>query len=52
MPHIFGLMALSRGATDKSVAPAQLIFSAELRHYHYMTFLSVSNYARGDDADI
>jgi hypothetical protein len=34
------------------VAPAQLIFGAELRHYHCVTFFSVSNYACGDDADI
>ena len=49
---VFGLMVVSRGATGKSVTPAQLIFGAELCHNHYATFIHVNNYARGDDVDI
>jgi hypothetical protein len=52
MPPVFGLMAVSIGATGRSVAPAQLIFSAELCHSHYATFLDINNYERCDDVDI
>ena len=43
MPPVFGLMAVSRGATGKSEAPVQLIFGAELRHSRYETFHNINN---------
>jgi len=42
MPSVFGLVAVSRGATVKSVTHARLIFGAELCHDHYATFLRIN----------
>lgn len=52
MPPVFGLMAVSSGATVKSVTPARFIFGAALCHNHHATFLNLNNYARCDDIDI